>query len=374
MTSTVSISYSGIKKIGVFVGFFILLLQITPASLQAQVQASEEPVKAEVTKIIDEGHRFIPGTNIETSYQKIEVEILEGKEKGEKTQVDNESYSLSKGDLIFLEAIEESEGEYRYVFDQPDRTIPLLFLSLFFVAVILFFSFWKGIRSILSLVISLAIILFLLLPKLLEGAPPVSTSILFASLIVASAMYITHGFNRVTHAAFLGTVITLIFTGLLSYLSVTTGKLSGLSSDEALFLNLETGGLLDMSGLLLGAIIIGILGILDDVSITQAATIRELYRVNPKLDIKTAYQRAHSVGREHIVSLINTLVLAYAGASLPLLLLVTQSQQGFLNLINMEIFATEITRTLVGSIGLIMAVPITTIIAAFLLKNRNTDQ
>ncbi|MFP4022377.1 MAG: YibE/F family protein [Candidatus Paceibacterota bacterium] len=374
MTSTVSISYSGIKKIGVFIGFFIILLQVTPASLQAQIQVSEEPIKAEVTKIIDEGYRFIPGTNIETSYQKIEVEILEGKEKGEKTQVDNESYSLSKGELVFLEAIEESEGEYRYVFDQPDRTIPLLFLSLFFVAVILSFSFWKGIRSILSLVISLAIILFLLLPKLLEGAPPVFTSVLFASLIVASAMYITHGFNRVTHAAFLGTVITLIFTGLLSYLSVTTGKLSGLSSDEALFLNLETGGLLDMSGLLLGAIIIGILGILDDVSITQAATMRELYRVNPQLDIKTAYQRAHSVGREHIVSLINTLVLAYAGASLPLLLLVTQSQQGFLNLINMEIFATEITRTLVGSIGLIMAVPITTVIAAFLLKNKNTDQ
>ncbi len=132
--------------------------------------------------------------------------------------------------------------------------------------------------------------------------------------------------------------------------------------------------MLDLSGLLLGAIIIGILGILDDISITQSATVRELYNANPNLSVKDVYNRAFSVGKEHMVSLVNTLTLAYAGAALPLLLLFSQSEEDIFLLINKEIFATEITRTLIGSIGLILAVPITTILASIMLSKESNKK
>ncbi len=363
-----------IKYIFIFVLFilvgFVHFSEYVPLA-EANNTEDTRNIRAEVVDILEEGHRFIPGTNIEAFHQTLEVEILEGAMRGEILVIDSDFHKFDRGDRLFLDVYEDFEGEYHYVVSEPDRLFPLLLIFALFVAAILSFGFWKGVRSILSLGISFAIIIFILLPRLLDGASPVPTIIVFASLILALAMYITHGFNRVTHSAFFGTAVTLLFVGLLSYLSVSMIKLSGFSSHEALYLNLQTGGLLDISGLLLGAIIIGILGILDDVSITQSATVRELYRADPGFGKKEVFRRALSVGKEHIVSLVNTLALAYAGASLPLLLLFSQSQEGFLTLINMEIFATEITRTLVGSIGLIMAVPVTTLFAAIMLKPKN---
>ena len=348
---------------------FVFLFSPT-SSLHALThsETEEKNVRAEVVEVLEEDYRFIPGTGIEAFHQNLKVKILEGARQGETVEIESQFYKFTEGDRVFLNILQGFDDEPIYTVNEPDRLFPIFFLFALFVLAILSFGFWKGLRSILSLGLSFAIIIFLLLPKLLEGASPVPTTIIFASLILALAMYITHGFNRVTHSAFFGTTLTLIFVGLLSLLSVSAGKLSGLSSHEALYLNLQTGGLLDISGLLLGAIIIGILGILDDVSITQSATVRELYRANPRLGVKDVYRRALSVGKEHIVSLVNTLALAYAGVALPLLLLFSQSNESFLTLINMEIFATEITRILVGSIGLIMAVPITTAFAAFLLR------
>lgn len=365
-------------KILKFCGLVLILLTfiIIPntKNTHALETSSEHNIKAEVLNILNEGYQFIPGTEIETFHQTLEVKILEGEMEGKKVELESEFYKLKEKDKIFINVLKEGEDQYRYILDQPDRRLPLLVLFSIFTGTILFFGLWKGFRSLLSLGISFVIILFFLLPKLLEGASPVPTTIFFASLIVALAMYITHGFNKVTHAAFLGTSITLVFVGLLSYFTVSINKLSGFASHEALYLSLQTGGLLDISGLLLGAIIIGILGILDDVSITQSATVRELYRANSKLKIKDVYYRAFSVGREHMVSLVNTLALAYAGASLPLLLLLSKSEENLFILINSEIFATEITRTLVGSIGLILAIPITTILATLFLKPKTKDQ
>ncbi len=360
------------KYIRLFAPVALIFLLFSPASsfLRADTttKVEESNVRAEILEVLDEEYRFIPGTGVEAFHQRLKARILEGGLSGEIVEMESQFHKFTPGDKVFIDIKEGFDGELFYILTEPDRRWPLLFLLALFVLVILSFSFKKGLRSILSLAISFAIILFLLLPKLLDGASPVPTTIFFATLIVALAMYITHGFNRTTHSAFLGTAVTLVLVGVLSRISVSATKLTGLSSHEALYLNLQTGGLLDISGLLLGAIVIGILGILDDVSITQSATVRELYRAKPDFTVKEVYQRALSVGREHMVSLVNTLALAYAGASLPLLLLFSQSDEGSLNLLNMEIFATEITRTLVGSIGLILAVPITTIIASFLLR------
>ena len=331
--------------------------------------------RALVKEIMDEGHRFIPGTDLETFYQILKVEILEGPETNSFVKVENNLHRLKVNDSLFLKIVAGQDGENIYIVQEPDRRGYLLFILALFIVAILSIGFYKGARSLISLLLSFIIIIFILLPKLLEGASPVPTTIFFACLIVSLAMYISHGFNRVTHSATLGTAVTLILAGLLSYFSVYAGKFSGFASDEALYLGLQTGGNLDMSGLLLGAIIIGILGILDDVSITQSATVKELHMANPNLSAKEIYNRALTVGKEHMVSLVNTLALAYSGASLPLLLLFSQSSESFGTLLNMEIFATEITRTLIGSIALIFAVPISTLFATlFIVKmKKNID-
>ncbi|MGM0629268.1 MAG: YibE/F family protein [Patescibacteria group bacterium] len=350
----------------------------SPTVTANETQDKRDNIKAEIVNVLNEEYRFIPGTEIEAFHQTLKVEILEGPDAGEVVEVESDFYEFNRGDRLFLTTLNKTEKGTQYTVNEPDRRLSLFILFTLFTIAVLLLGLKKGIRSLLGLVASFGVIIFLLLPKLLEGAPPVPTAIIFASVIAALAMYITHGFNRVTHSAFLGTTITLTFIGLLSYVSISAAKLSGFSSHEALYLNLQTGGLLDISGLLLGAMIIGVLGILDDVSITQSATVRELYKTDPKLSFKKNYNRALSVGKEHMVSLVNTLALAYAGASLPLLLLFYQSEKGFIELINMEIFATEIIRTMVGSIGFIMAIPITTLFASLMLRpkrdNKKTNQ
>ncbi|MGM0482750.1 MAG: YibE/F family protein [Patescibacteria group bacterium] len=366
-------------NITVLLAVFFFVTLFSPVEVIAKEgKDDQDNIKAKIVDVINEEYRFIPGTEIEAFHQTLRVKVLEGADAGEVVEVESDFYEFSRGDRLFLTALNETEEGTQYTVNEPDRRFPLLLLLSLFIIAVLLLSLKKGIRSLLGLFASFAVIIFFLLPKLLEGSSPVPTTIIFASVIMALAMYITHGFNRVTHSAFLGTTITLAFIGLLSYVSISAAKLSGFSSHEALYLNLQTGGLLDISGLLLGAMIIGVLGILDDVSITQSATVRELYKTDPKLSFKKNYNRALSVGKEHMVSLVNTLALAYAGASLPLLLLFYQSEKGFIELINMEIFATEIIRTMVGSIGFIMAIPITTLFASLMLRpkrdNKKTNQ
>ena len=163
-------------------------------------------------------------------------------------------------------------------------------------------------------------------------------------------------------------MLSVLIISILAIIAVKTTHLSGFSSDETTYLYFNTGGALDFSGLLLGAIIIEVLGVLDDIAVTQAAIVSELYGSNPKIKPIEVYRRAMRVGREHVGALVNTLVLAYTGTALPLLLLLKNRDYGFSTAINLEIISTEIIRTLVGSIGLIITVPIVTLLAVYFLK------
>jgi uncharacterized membrane protein len=187
-------------------------------------------------------------------------------------------------------------------------------------------------------------------------------------VILFLAIYLTHGFNKESSVAFMGTVLAVILTGILAYVGVSLARLSGFASDEAVYLNFNTRGMLDFAGLLLGGMMIGVLGVLDDIAITQAAVVSEIYNSAPHLSRKDVYKKALRVGKEHVGALVNTLALAYTGASLPLLLLFSTSDSSTTSIINQEIFATEIIRTVVGSIGLILTVPITTLLAVYILK------
>jgi uncharacterized membrane protein len=206
-----------------------------------------------------------------------------------------------------------------------------------------------------------------MLPTILRGISPLFAGVGFSVLILGFAMYLTHGFKRKTHAAFLGTILTILIVAAISFWAVSSAKISGFASDDAIYLNLDTRGALNIAQLLIAAIIIGALGILDDIAITQASVVETLKNNMPKISRREAYREALKVGKEHVGALINTLALAYVGASLPLLLLFYGGDQNTLFILNREIFATEIVRTVAGSIGLILAVPITTMLAALLL-------
>ncbi len=326
--------------------------------------------RAEVTEVIAEELRFIPGTDVETVYQTVEVRFLEGPLADRVVEIEDDFLTLQKGDKVFVRYILTINGEEFFSIAEPDRRGVLYFLVFLFALATVWLSGWQGVRALLSLVGSFLVIFYLLLPALLAGASPVLISSVVATIILAIAIYATHGFNLESNAALLGTVAAIVLTGFLAYFSVVMARLTGFASDEAVYLNFNTAGSLDFAGLLLAAIIIGVIGVLDDIAVTQAATVTELHLAAPHLTRKDLYRKVLRIGREHVSALVNTLVFAYVGASLPLILLFYMSDQSAFMLINREVFSTEIVRTVVGSIGLILTVPITTLIAVLMLYGR----
>ena len=347
------------------------LLTFLPLSMQAQelIQDKVEIIKAEVVEVLNQEEKNVPGTDVQSTYQTITAKILEGDQNGRVVTIENDFLVLRQGDRFFMyHSISGLDGRETYSVRDIDRRGVILFFIVLFIAVVLLFSGKQGIRSLIGLAGSFFVILYVLIPSLLKGYPPVLTSVAIATIILFLAIYLTHGFNRVSTVAFSGTVLAVILTGILAYLGVTLARLSGFATEEAVYLNFSTNGTLDFAGLLLGGIIIGVLGVLDDIAVTQAAVVSELYNSASHLSPKEVYKKALRVGKEHVGALVNTLALAYTGASLPLLLLFSTSDSSGSSIINQEIFATEIIRTIVGSIGLILTVPITTLLAVYLLR------
>jgi len=349
----------------------LLFVIYTPPHLHAAelIQDKVETVRAVVIDVLNQEKRKIPGTDVESIYQTIRARILEGEKTGNIVTVENDYLTLTPHEKFFLHrSVSGIDGGERYSVRDIDRRWVLISFIALFIAVVVFFSGKQGVRSILGLFGSFCIIIYLLIPSLLAGYPAVITSIIIATSILFCAIYFTHGFNRLSTTAFIGTVLAVTLTGILARVGVTLARFSGFSSDEAIYLNFNTGGTLDFTGLLLGGIIIGVLGVLDDIAITQAAVVQELYRSTPHLSQKDIYIKALRIGREHVGALVNTLALAYTGASLPILLYLSSSSLSLSHIINQEMFAVEIMRTIIGSIGLILTVPITTLLAIYMLK------
>ncbi len=221
---------------------------------------------------------------------------------------------------------------------------------------------WRGVAALGGLVVSLALILLFVVPAILDGRSPVWVAVVGASAIAIVALYLAHGFNDKTTVALLGTVGALALTALLSAIVVAVAEISGFASEETSLLTLFEG--IDIQGLVLAGIVLGAAGALDDVTITQASAVWELRSADPTMTIAELTKRGLRIGRDHIASTVNTLLLAYAGASLPLLILFVLSSQSLGTIANSEVVAVEIIRTLVGSIGLVAAVPFTTWLAA----------
>ncbi len=338
---------------------------------QEMVPDKQVTMKAKVLDILNQERRLIPGTDTETNFQQIRVEVLDGEEKGKALTVDNDYLNLKRGEVFYLMHVtNEVDGTNAYVVKDPYRLPAVFFFVGLFVLCVLFFGGIQGVRGLLALFLSFFFILYLLLPGILHGYSPVLMSIGISSLIIILGSYITHGFNKTTSSAVIGMITTIIFTGFLAHAAVDSARLSGYYSEEAVSLHFNTHGAIDFTGLLLGGILIGLLGVLYDVAIGQAVAVEELARAGEKLSRREVYLRALRIGREHIGALVNTLAIAYVGVSLPLLLLFSQSSAGVWEMVNQEIFSTEIIRIMIGSIGLVLAVPITTFISVFVLVRR----
>lgn len=358
---------------GLLFALFTFSVPLHPVSAQSQETSYIE--RARVIEVISQSVRAIPGTSAETTYQSLVAEILEGPDKGKRVTVDNDYLNLAPGDQFYanhsiggFDAVNDT-----YTVQEPYRIPTLQILVALFVLTLIVFGGRQGLRGLLSLIASLAVIFYVLLPGILAGYSPILLSVIISSFIIIIGSYVTHGFNRTTTAAVLGMIGTICITGALAYWSVHAGLLSGYSSDEVTYLHFSTGGGIDFVGLLLGGIMIGLLGILYDAAIGQAIAVEELKRAAAHYTRWQLYRRAERIGREHIGALVNTLAIAYVGVSLPLLLLLRFSNMSFTATVNQEIFATEIIRTMVGSIGLILAVPITTLISIWILHRGDTS-
>jgi uncharacterized membrane protein len=327
--------------------------------------------KAKVLQILKQGTTTVAGTDTVGQTQTIQIEIVSGKDRGKTVIFKNDYVQLKVGDIFYVRHLSNhlDSSDYWSVAD-PYRLDILLWLAIAFVALIFIFGGIQGVRGLASLIGSLFLIFYLLIPGIYDGYNAILVSTCVSSLIIIVGSYITHGFNRTTTSAVIGMIVTVILTGLAAYYVVYAGKLSGYSLEEATYLTLDTRGAISMVGLLFGGIMIGLLGVLYDIAIGQAVAVEELFRAGKQMTRKEVYMRGIRIGREHIGALVNTLAIAYVGASLPLLLLIQSSTVDFLFILNSEVFATEVVRILIGSIGLILAVPITTLIASYMLEGK----
>jgi uncharacterized membrane protein len=276
---------------------------------------------------------------------------------------DDTGETFAAGQRVRLQVIEQPGQPTTYFVSDFRRDRPLLVLTVLFLGAVIAFGRWQGVRALTGLGLTLLIIIGFIIPAILAGRSPVPVALVGSVAIMIVTLYLSHGYSRKTTAAVVGTALALLLTGALAVLFVTATNLTGFTSEEARLANLEVGGL-SLRGLLLAGIIIGGLGVLDDVTMSQASTVFELHRANPAAGFADLLRGALNVGRDHIAATVNTLFLAYAGAALPLLILFSVGTDPVVTILTAEIVAVEIVRTLVGSIGLIAAVPLTTALAA----------
>lgn len=278
------------------------------------------------------------------------------------------------GDHVLLQSTTGADGEALYYIVDRGRSGVLIAITMLFVALVLLVGRWYGVRSLLGLAATYLILMRFVVPGILSGHSPLAIALVGGIGIMASTLVLAHGADRKSAAALGGTALALILIVVLSQVSIAAAKFTGLANDDAATVFQLLGGTIDAQGLLLAGILIGALGALDDVTMTQSSTVFELRDANSSLGAWNLYARGMRVGRDHIAAIVNTLVLAYAGAALPLLMILASQSEGLGTLLNREFLATEIVRTVVGSIGIVAAVPLTTAFAAFVAGSGRFDR
>jgi uncharacterized membrane protein len=343
-----------------------------PLSIEEQQRESYEAYsRAKVTEIIAQGTRELHG--IEYPYQTVTLTIVSGEERGKEVKIRHgDNYQLKKNDYVKEDEIvvlsKPTTGNPNlYIIVDKYRLPSVAYIFLFFLVLVVFFARRKGVGSILGLAISFAILMFFIVPRIAAGDNPLIIILIGSIAITTITLFLAHGISKRTGIAYISTVITLLLAGIFAYSFILVTRLSGMGSEDAYTLQTGPFAQLNFQGLLLGSIIIGVLGVLDDITTAQSAVVDELKKANPLLKAGELYEKGLSVGQEHIASLVNTLILVYAGSAFPVLLTFTivSKYQPLWVTLNSQFIVEEIVRSLVGSVALILAVPITTILASW---------
>lgn len=341
-------------------------------ALPAELQQPQSFSTGKIFEITKEGEEDIFG--MKQKFQNVKLQLTSGKESGKEI-------SLKHGGTVALDASQlvhvgqtvviAKTGEGSYFIADRYRLPYMMLALLLFVLVVLYFARVKGAMSLVALVLSFTILIGFIVPFIVKGYSPLIVTLIGSFLIAVVGMLISHGFTRRTMVAVISTLATLAIAIGLSVLFVELVQLFGAGSEETAYLKLDLTLHINLKGLLLSGIIIGTLGVLDDVTMTQVASVDELVKANNTLSRSELYRRGLSIGKEHIASVVNTLVLAYAGASMPLFLLFTrESTQPLWATLNSEFIAQEFVMTFIGSVALVLGVPISTYLAAKYLSKK----
>lgn len=303
------------------------------------------------------------------------VEVLDGDSAGDYQQVelsaDVFANGIAEGDTMVLTRDPGAEGGPAYGFFDHERDTPMIVLAIMFAVVVGAVARLRGLASLLGLAFAFFILLQFVLPGLLSGSSPTLVSLVGSAAIMFVVLYLAHGFSARTTTALVGTLFGLALVAVMGAISVGAARLTGLTSEDTIRLSIYDPSI-DFSGLVLAGIVVAGLGVLNDVTITQASAIWQLHEVDPGMTWRELYKRGMTVGRDHIASTVYTIVFAYAGAALPLLLLFEVYSQPWNTVVTGYALSEEIIRTMVGAIALVLAVPVTTAAGAFFAKAADT--
>ena len=310
--------------------------------------------------------------------QDITIRVTSGPDRGRTVSLPQEVLGpgvpdLHRGDLIVVgRNVDPLGGPVQYNFADFQRAFPLWLLAIAFAVAVVLVARWRGLAALGGLAVAWLVLIKFVLPNVLNGRSPVAVALVASAAIMIPVLYLAHGLNVRTTTALLGTLASLALTGALAAIFVAATHLTGTASDEATYIA-SLAGHINWSGLMLAGVVIGSLGVLNDVTVTQASATWELHDANPDRPPSRLYRSSMRIGRDHIASSVYTLVLAYAGASLPLLILFALAGQPVHSVLTGETVAEELVRTLVGSIGLVASVPITTALAVLIVTRARAE-
>lgn len=365
-----------IRKI-LLIFFCLIFFQFFLPNSYAQSPSNPKPpvqefYKAVVVEISEQGETEVD--NYKSYYQVVSIKILEGSEKGKIKNIENgkqfrmgKNQLLKVGQEIVIAKVIYQNGDTIYsVYDFYRLNMIALFAIIFFIAVFLVGG-RKGIGSTLGMLISLGIILVFIVPLILKGYDPLTITLIGSMIIILTTTYLAHGVSQKTTIALISTIVSLLFTAGFALSAIELSNITGLGNEEAYSLQLGPTSFIDIRGLFLSGIIITTLGALNDITTTQSTTIHELKEANPKLTFIELFESGLTVGKEHIASMVNTLVLAYAGGAFAvfIFLVLNPVKLPYWVILNNEIISDEIIKIISGSMGLLLSVPIVTIIAAY---------
>lgn len=347
-----------------FLTFFFLSFSRVHASSVTYIQATVSEITKETQLTVDGTQGYIQDLRVRED-QTLNVHDVE---------VGSQNLPLAAtqryivGQHVVLVAEPFGNGFTYSIYDQY-RIPQMVYLLIGFFVLVVIVARAKGILSIIGMVLSVCVLLFFMVPSIAHGGNPIEISIISSLIIGALMIYLSHGFGTKSHVAWWCVFVTLLAVAALSYVMIHIASLSGFGDETASYLQFAGGSKINLQGLYLGGIILASLSVLNDSVISQVSVVYQLKKVKHDIGIRELYMRGMEVGKDHISILVNTLILAYAGSSLPLFILFTQAQQPAWVSLNDQFIAEEIVRTLTGSIGLVLSIPLTTIIVAYVVTH-----